>query len=190
MERDEVRSSLTLYFLLSNNVCLLNWSTHSVELCYFLLFILMILLMHFPLGCIFQNDSSLTPDIQAFLLPANEVMTYHLGWLDNTFLLGLPQSCATVTLQTTLGDMFNRVYTRGTAVSWLLLFLWALYVSLCYKQAHFTEHASHQKGTFAYASCKTHFTQPVLVHHSSIVHFALSKGHAILVSLKMLWKVG
>lgn len=94
MERDEVRNSLTLYFLLSNNVCLLNWSTHSVEFCYFLLFILMILLMHFPLGCIFQNDSSLTPDIQAFLLPANEVMTYHLGWLDSTFLLGLPQSCA------------------------------------------------------------------------------------------------
>lgn len=76
---DRVRNSLSLYFGLSNNVCLLDWSTCRVELRYFLLFGLMTLLTHLPLGCIFRSDASPAPEIQTFLLPAMKSWLTVLG---------------------------------------------------------------------------------------------------------------
>lgn len=54
---------------------------------------------------------------------------------------------------------------------------------------HLTEHVSHQKRTFTHTGCKSHFTKVILAHHSSTVYFAFIKRHAILISLKVLWKV-
>jgi len=157
----------------------------ELELCYFLLFGVMTLLMYPPLGFIFQSNSSPAPEIQAFLWPATKSwLTVLGGWTTHPY-----WDCHKAVLPSPFRP-FNHFYTTGTAVRCLPLLLWALCVSLCYRRlAHLTQHASHQKGTFAYTSRKTHFTQTVLAHCSSIVYFALSKGHAIPVSLKMLWGV-
>lgn len=57
------------------------------------------------------------------------------------------------------------------------------------QRAHLIEHVSHQKGTFTHTGYKSHFTQAILAHHRGIVYFAFSKRHAILISLKVLWRV-
>lgn len=120
---------------------------------------------------------------------SSEVMAYCLGQLDNTILLGLPQSCATSPFRPLL---VTRLIMRKPRAQLSGVYCCISELFMCHStiEGWIISQSTHPiRKAPLLTLAAAHVTQTALVHQSCFVHFTLTKGHAILFSLKMLRRV-